>query len=305
MPVGRDRTDDAFWSRALEGATKAATIIALALPAIGVATRWLSYELGSLPSWLATAAPITDLAFVGLSAMLPAVLVGLLVAPLATTRPRPGGWVDRAGEMLFGRVVMAPWPIARLVNYGPYVLFLLVLPLTILPSAVAGWLGGSRLGMWTASPDRERFREVAPSLLMALGLLALTAGLISRTNDPLYIEQAGQMPPRQGWYSPLGEDGTFRYAYSCAEGVTVAIPTASITRITIGEPPEGGRTSLSALGILLGHEGPRPGYAPGCPTAPPGAPAPSASPLAPEPTSGDTQESPTPGTPTGTTPGYP
>lgn len=76
-----------YWMRALEGATKAGTVTAIALPAIGAFSRWASFSLGHIPPGLAVQASIPELAFAGFQTFLPVFFIVVAVLIVMPLRP--------------------------------------------------------------------------------------------------------------------------------------------------------------------------------------------------------------------------
>lgn len=250
------------WTRLLEGAAKAGTITAVALPALGVAIRWVSYEAGGMPSWLAPAASIPDLAFVGLSGLFPvvaALAVAAVLFPLMLAIPR-----DSKAAAAIDKATTSTIMVPRWVNWvliaAPWAVIGFLSP-AIIPAFAATVYGGWAVRRWALS-GQSSFGMAALSVMASLLLYALTYGLIRTSPDPLYVETSSNGRQSAGWYTPLGEQDAFTWAYSCADGQAVAIPRSSIVRITVGEAQSPASGNLWQ--VVTGQSGRLWGYRPRC-----------------------------------------
>jgi hypothetical protein len=264
--------DSEYYARLIEAAIKGGTLAAVALPAAGVLSRWVSYFVAGIPPAIAVADSLPALAYEGLSATVLAAaiaIVAVLVYPGAyfeSRDPKPAGrrwttiagWLKRPDDWLFAhrtiRRFVVPVSLAVIILTSP----------TSLAALLAGVLLGRATSAWAASRNRVGFRRMVPYIGLAIIVLTISHGLVPSTPNPVFLSPAGTAAlPAPGWYNLLGRDDAWTYAYRCTDGSVVGVPTSAIGGAVIAQPPL--IPSQSLIPVIFGGAKLHLGFTPDCP----------------------------------------
>lgn len=272
----RSEDDAAYYARLLEAAVKAGTVAAVALPAVGVACRWISFSFGGVPPELAIADTLPALAYRGAGAMWLAVVWIVVVSLLLPFRPsdeasrksRQPGPLERKLAGALGRpigwVSATPWLALGfpVVSFGFLAVFY---PMGLIP-VLLGQFFSIVVQKWAAQPNRTGFRTVAPMLLIAMGLLTVWSGVTPPRPEAVYVRPVATAElPRAGWYNLLGRADGWVYGWECARAHVIAAPDDAIAGSTFERLPRTPEeySTATIMDLLSGSR--RVGFRPNCP----------------------------------------
>jgi hypothetical protein len=233
-----------------EALIKLAGLVAILLPAIGVAVRAIAFFLGGIdgPTQMASRQSVGALASTGLSVTWLAGLVVVVVGLAIHTRLLP-------------RRTQAPQQVRRLSRRARWVAWVVILLvwgvsifLTATPGSVVALIGGGITGLLLGDESRRGYVHVYRlaalaavfAIVSAVGAGVGGTSLDLQVGDYSFTSLVSAAP--DGRYVELGQDGAITYLQSCRTGRIVGVNQSNISTVS---PSSAGATAPATLYELV------------------------------------------------------